>query len=96
MDGPLAAGWGCILVLTGLQGALGWYMVESGLTVRTDVSQYRLAAHLALALVVYLLAVWTAAELLGFGDGLTRRRIRGGDATRPVPLVRGRTDRWCT
>ena len=83
--GPLAWRIGGILLLTGLQGAMGWYMVKSGLTVRTDVSQYRLAAHLALALVVYSLAVWTAAELLGFryrnagapedgaGAGLRRR-----------------------
>jgi len=53
-----------VLVLTGLQGAMGWYMVKSGLSVRTDVSQYRLAAHLSLALLVYVLAVWTAADLL--------------------------------
>ncbi len=65
--GPLAWRIGGILLLTGLQGAMGWYMVKSGLTVRTDVSQYRLAAHLALALVVYALAVWTSAELLGAG-----------------------------
>ncbi len=63
--GLLAWQIGGILVLTGLQGAMGWYMVKSGLTVRTDVSQYRLAAHLALALVVYTMAVWTAAGLLG-------------------------------
>jgi cytochrome c oxidase assembly protein subunit 15 len=69
LDGPLARRLGTILVLTGLQGAMGWYMVKSGLTVRTDVSQYRLAAHLALALLVYGMAVWTAAELLGFGSG---------------------------
>lgn len=53
-----------ILLLTGLQGGMGWYMVKSGLSVRTDVSQYRLAAHLSLALLVYLLGVWTAADLL--------------------------------
>jgi len=52
-----------IVVLVGLQGALGWYMVTSGLTERTDVSQYRLAAHLSLALVIFMLAVWTAADL---------------------------------
>jgi len=69
LDAPLARRLGLILILTGLQGAMGWYMVKSGLTVRTDVSQYRLAAHLALALLVYGLAVWTAAELLGFGAG---------------------------
>ncbi len=40
------------LVLLGLQGFLGWYMVKSGLSQRTEVSQYRLAAHLSLALVL--------------------------------------------
>lgn len=54
-----------IVLLTGLQGAMGWYMVKSGLSVRTDVSQYRLAAHLLLALVVFAMALWTAADLLG-------------------------------
>ena len=38
-----------LLVLGGLQGAVGWYMVSSGLTERVDVSQYRLALHLGLA-----------------------------------------------
>jgi heme a synthase len=53
-----------LLVLVGLQGGLGWYMVASGLTERVDVSQYRLAAHLGLALVIYVVTVWTAADLL--------------------------------
>jgi cytochrome c oxidase assembly protein subunit 15 len=53
-----------ILLLVGAQGALGWYMVRSGLVDRVDVSQYRLAAHLSLALLVYALGVWTAADLL--------------------------------
>lgn len=56
-----------ILALTGIQGALGWYMVASGLSVRVDVSQYRLAAHLGLALVIYVVTVWTAADLLVTG-----------------------------
>jgi len=60
----LARRLGLVLVLTGLQAAMGWYMVKSGLSVRTDVSQYRLAAHLSLALVIYVLTVWTAADLL--------------------------------
>jgi len=76
LDAALARRLALILVLTGLQGAMGWYMVKSGLTVRTDVSQYRLAAHLALALLVYGLAVWTAAELLGYGAG-PRKEPRG-------------------
>ncbi len=53
-----------VLVLTGLQGALGWYLVKSGLTGRTSVSQYRLAAHLGLALAIFCLTAWTAADLL--------------------------------
>jgi cytochrome c oxidase assembly protein subunit 15 len=42
-----------MFVLGGLQGVLGWYMVKSGLVDRPDVSPYRLAAHLGLALVIY-------------------------------------------
>jgi len=68
-----------LLVLTGLQGALGWYMVASGLSVRVDVSQYRLAAHLGLALVIYMATVWTAADLLRGG---TKER-RNGPAAGP-------------
>jgi cytochrome c oxidase assembly protein subunit 15 len=47
-------------ILTAAQGALGWYMVKSGLAERTDVSQYRLVAHLGLALCIYVIAVRTA------------------------------------
>ena len=43
---------------------MGWWMVSSGLTERTEVSQYRLAAHLTLAFVLLALTVWTAADLL--------------------------------
>ncbi len=51
---------GGLLVLGGAQGVLGWYMVASGLVDRPDVSQYRLAAHLILAFVVYGLLIWVA------------------------------------
>ncbi|MBC7895219.1 MAG: COX15/CtaA family protein [Cytophagaceae bacterium] len=50
-------------LLTAAQGVLGWYMVTSGLTGRTDVSQYRLVAHLGLALAIYVIAAWTALTL---------------------------------
>ncbi|MFI5232311.1 MAG: COX15/CtaA family protein [Gemmatimonadales bacterium] len=53
-----------LLALLGAQGALGWWMVESGLSGRTSVSQYRLAAHLVTALALYAFTVWTAAELI--------------------------------
>ena len=53
-----------LLALMGAQGAMGWYMVKSGLSARTEVSQYRLAAHLTVALVILAVTVWTAADLL--------------------------------
>lgn len=51
-------------LLTALQGGMGWYMVQSGLSERTDVSAYRLVAHLGLALVIFAIAIWTAAALV--------------------------------
>jgi cytochrome c oxidase assembly protein subunit 15 len=53
-----------LLALLLVQGAMGWWMVSSGLSVRTEVSQYRLAAHLTLAFVLLGVTVWTAADLL--------------------------------
>jgi cytochrome c oxidase assembly protein subunit 15 len=53
-----------LLMLLGAQGALGWFMVSSGLSGRTEVSQYRLAAHFAAALLIYGATVWTAADFL--------------------------------
>jgi cytochrome c oxidase assembly protein subunit 15 len=50
-------------LLAALQGGMGWYMVQSGLSGRTSVSPYRLVAHLAVALVIFAIAVWTASEL---------------------------------
>lgn len=47
-------------LLGAAQGALGWFMVASGFGDRTDVSQYRLAAHLALALAIHLYLFWLA------------------------------------
>ena len=53
-----------LFVLGGLQGALGWYMVESGLARRIEVSQYRLAAHLLAAVIIYMALLWVALDLL--------------------------------
>jgi heme a synthase len=52
-----------IFALGALQGAVGWWMVASGLSQRTEVSQYRLAAHLMLALVIFAAIVWTLRRL---------------------------------
>src|SRR5262245_3011625 len=52
-----------LMVLGGLQGALGWAMVASGLVDRPSVSHYRLAAHLLLAVALYVYTVWLVLEL---------------------------------
>ncbi|WP_370196607.1 COX15/CtaA family protein [Aurantimonas sp.] len=52
-----------ILALGSLQGAVGWWMVASGLTERTDVSQYRLATHLTIACVIFAAIIWVARGL---------------------------------
>jgi len=64
VDRALATRLGVLFVLGGLQGALGWWMVSSGLSARVDVSQYRLAAHLALALLLFAALLWTAFDLI--------------------------------
>lgn len=52
-----------LLALGGLQGFIGWWMVASGLTERTDVSQYRLATHLTLAAIIFAGVMWVARGL---------------------------------
>lgn len=54
-----------IVTVIGAQGALGWWMVASGLTERVDVSQYRLAAHLALAVALFGAILWLALDYAG-------------------------------
>ena len=62
---PHGYGWKLVglLVLGGLQGVLGWYMVMSGLVDRTDVSHFRLSAHLLLAFAIMGALIWTALDL---------------------------------
>jgi cytochrome c oxidase assembly protein subunit 15 len=52
-----------LLVLGGLQGALGWVMVASGLVDRPAVSHYRLAGHLMLAIALYAYTIWLTLQL---------------------------------
>jgi heme a synthase len=60
---PLGVRLLMIFGLGALQGAVGWWMVASGLVERTEVSQYRLATHLLLACLIFVAALWTALEL---------------------------------
>jgi heme a synthase len=52
-----------LLALGAFQGVLGWWMVQSGLSQRTDVSHFRLAAHLCTALFIFAGLIWTALDL---------------------------------
>jgi cytochrome c oxidase assembly protein subunit 15 len=64
LRGALAAKVFGFFILGGLQGAMGWYMVKSGLVDDPRVSQYRLAAHLGLAFVLFGLMFWTGLGML--------------------------------
>ncbi len=65
-----------IFGLGALQGAVGWWMVASGLTQRTEVSQYRLATHLVLALVIFAAIVWTLRRMAGRPPAIVSARLR--------------------
>jgi cytochrome c oxidase assembly protein subunit 15 len=62
---PRGYGWKLVglFVLGGMQGVLGWYMVMSGLVDRTDVSHFRLSAHLLLAFAIMSALIWVALDL---------------------------------
>lgn len=56
-----------LFVVGGLQGALGWFMVASGLVDRPDVSHYRLTGHLGLAVILFGALLWVALDVRGIG-----------------------------
>jgi len=68
-----------LFLLGGAQGFLGWFMVQSGLTERTDVSHFRLSAHLLLALFIMAALIWTALDL---------RQLAKTGENRPARLTR--------
>ena len=82
---PPGYGWRLValLALGGLQGAIGWWMVSSGLAVRTDVSHVRLAVHLITALVLLSGMVWTALDL----RDLAESRLARPAMLRPLALI---------
>ncbi|SMF07117.1 cytochrome c oxidase assembly protein subunit 15 [Tistlia consotensis] len=77
---PLWIGFG----LGALQGFMGWFMVESGFSARTDVSQYRLVMHLGLALLIYSYLLWIALSLL---RGVTPPAPRAPRRSLPIFLA---------
>ncbi|WP_371432171.1 COX15/CtaA family protein [Novosphingobium sp.] len=66
-----------LLALGGLQGAVGWWMVKSGIVHDVKVSHFRLAAHLLVALVTLAGLVWTALDLRALARGRARSRLTG-------------------
>jgi heme a synthase len=67
-----------LMALGGLQGTIGWWMVSSGLSARTDVSHYRLAVHLLTALFILGGLVWTALDL---------KALAGNPSAKPAKLT---------
>ena len=67
LSGRIPQGYGLpllgLLALGGVQGVIGWWMVTSGLVDNPAVSQYRLATHLSMALLILVLLLWTALNL---------------------------------
>jgi cytochrome c oxidase assembly protein subunit 15 len=76
---PKGYGWklGAILALGALQGAIGWWMVASGLVDRPEVSHIRLAIHLLTALAIFSACLWVALDL---------RALAADPAARPARM----------
>ncbi|MEH3105944.1 MAG: COX15/CtaA family protein [Sphingomonas fennica] len=85
----IPAGYGprlvALLALGGLQGAIGWWMVASGLIDRPDVSHFRLATHLLAALFIFSGLIWTALDLRAGGP--PARPTRGAVAAVAVLAI---------
>jgi len=79
---PKGYGWrlAALFVLGGLQGAVGWFMVMSGLEGRTEVSPYRLSTHLLFALFLFSALIWTALDLRNRDARPSRLTAWGGIA----------------
>ncbi len=76
---PVGHGWRLVglLALGGLQGAIGWWMVASGLVDRPEVSHIRLAVHLLAALLIFAALIWAALDL---------RQLARDSAARPARM----------
>jgi cytochrome c oxidase assembly protein subunit 15 len=87
LRGALAGKVFGFFILGGLQGAMGWYMVKSGLVDDPRVSQYRLAAHLGLAFLLFGLMFWT-------GLGMLQPRRAAGAMWQKSALATRRLGNW--
>lgn len=76
LRGPLFG----LFALGAIQGAVGWWMVSSGLTERVSVSQYRLAFHMTLACIIYAAIIWIVARMKPVQTVAAPSRLRIGAA----------------
>src|SRR6185437_15957824 len=76
-----------LFALGGLQGFVGWWMVESGLETRVSVSQYRLAIHLGVALILLVAILWTALEYLRLPSNQEAAPRRGELVAWPIAIA---------
>lgn len=95
----LLQGWlmkRCITILIGggLVGALGWFMVVSGLSERTDVSHFRLAAHLCAAFSVFGLVLWTICDIIDQRSAFRADGSRAGKWARWLLVLLGLQIVW--
>jgi cytochrome c oxidase assembly protein subunit 15 len=96
---PEGYGWKLValLILGGSQGALGWFMVQSGLVERTDVSHFRLSAHLLLALFIMAALIWVALDLRQLaktGEERPARLTRAGLFTAAILFIQLLLGAW--
>lgn len=89
----IPAGYGAplfgLLILGGLQGVIGWWMVVSGLVHEPAVSQYRLATHLSMALLIFALLIWTGLNLRDGQAGLPRGHNAGTIFLVAITIIAG-------
>ena len=78
-----------LLILGGMQGVIGWWMVASGLAEDATVSQYRLVIHLSLALLILSLLVWTALDLKNGKAGWPAPHPLGVGLTLALTIIAG-------
>lgn len=88
---PAGYGWRMVAIfaLGGLQGLIGWWMVYSGLSERTEVSHLRLATHLIAALLIFSALVWTALDLKALARDSASRPAQPGPLALTALLILG-------
>ena len=78
-----------LMILGGLQGVIGWWMVTSGLLDNPAVSQYRLSVHLTMALIIFVLLIWTGLNLTSGRSPLPSGHSAGSLVLLMVTIIAG-------